>query len=458
MMSNTSTHPPNPLPPSEGEKKEDSREEWEIQRDSHKASGDAAFRSRDYASAVTAYTAALSVDPDNHLILSNRSAAYLAKGEKSRALADARACVEAKPDFAKGRGRLAAAVLSLGRYGEAREAYKKVLELDPGSAVATRGLESCRRGEETTRESNKASERRDLEAKQRRAEEEARKREEDAIAKRKKEKEDAKGSSGGTDKTEEDDLLDDFFSEVETTTTKEPEKNSEELTKDADTQKSGDGDCDGEGESNGRGENKIRVQLSDLGTSSDQISRLLAPNHEFRNLNPFLVLSVPRDAPGDVITSRYRALSLLLHPDKCPDPRAKEAFEYVRVAMQALGDEDKARHVKALVDGAMKNGKREWELAKSTKGKVSPEEGRKGLEEAQQKAVMKVFADIEMKRRDVEKRKRAQEQRERDQEDEEKKKEKDEREFDKKWRQGERVDKRVTSWRDFQSGPKKKKS
>ena len=72
------------------EKGDRGREEWEIQRDGYKVAGDAAFRAKDYASAVSAYTNGLSVDPSHHLLLSNRSAAYLARGEKSRALADAR--------------------------------------------------------------------------------------------------------------------------------------------------------------------------------------------------------------------------------------------------------------------------------------------------------------------------------------------------------------------------------
>ncbi|KAL7547085.1 hypothetical protein ACHAWF_010403 [Thalassiosira exigua] len=65
---------------------------------------------------------------------------------------------------------------------------------------------------------------------------------------------------------------------------------------------------------------------------------------------------------------------------------------------------------------------------------------------------MKIFAEIEQKRRNIERRKRGYEQRERAQEDEEKAKEKNEREHDKRWREGQRVDKRVGNWRDFQGG------
>jgi len=65
---------------------------------------------------------------------------------------------------------------------------------------------------------------------------------------------------------------------------------------------------------------------------------------------------------------------------------------------------------------------------------------------------MKIFAEIEQKRRNIERSKHDFEQRERAQEDEEKTKEKNEREHDKNWREGQRVDKRVGNWRDFQGG------
>ena len=78
------------------------------------------------------------------------------------------------------------------------------------------------------------------------------------------------------------------------------------------------------------------------------------------------------------------------------------------------------------------------------------------MEEAQEKAVMKLFAEIETKRRDVERRKRNQEKRERDLEDAEIEKLKAERDFDQNWKKGERLDKRIGNWRDFSHKKKKK--
>jgi len=71
----------------------DSSDDWKIQRDAEKQLGDASFRSGDYRTALAHYTAALSVDPDFAVALSNRSACYMKVGEKSRTLHDAQACV-----------------------------------------------------------------------------------------------------------------------------------------------------------------------------------------------------------------------------------------------------------------------------------------------------------------------------------------------------------------------------
>mmetsp|Transcript_14596 Transcript_14596/g.22126 ORF Transcript_14596/g.22126 Transcript_14596/m.22126 type:complete len:113 (+) Transcript_14596:1-339(+) len=104
----------------------------------------------------------------------------------------------------------------------------------------------------------------------------------------------------------------------------------------------------------------------------------------------------------------------------------------------------------------MKQGKRDWEAAKAkgNYGATGKEEDE--LTQSQNKATMKIFAEIEQRRRTIDRRKRGFEQRERAQEDEEKAKERNERDHDKRWREGERVDKRVGNWRDFQGGDSSK--
>ncbi|KAL7534808.1 hypothetical protein ACHAXR_007260 [Thalassiosira sp. AJA248-18] len=422
---------------------EDTREEWEIRRDELKSTADSHFRSKSYSLATQAYQDALQLDPSNHIILSNKSAAHLANGEKSKALHDAKKCVEHASSWAKGYTRLAAAMASLGRFNEAASVYSKVLkELEPNNAVAKKGLEDCRSKQ------HKAREDKEKEARQMQMELDRKKTEKEEQEKQKKEEEMTAGKSAGN---EEDDLLDDFFSEVENVAEKPKPSKSDEANAKSDS---------GEDPNN----NRIKTQINDLGTSTFQIDRLLQVNYEWKNLNPFCVLDIPHTIDDDsVISARYRALSLLVHPDKCPDDpvRAKNAFEQVRKAMAQMNDEDKRRHVRALVTQGMKQGKRDWEAEKSKgniRGANDLGKEEEGLTQAQNKATMKIFAEIEMSKRNIERRKHEYEQRERAQEDEEKTKEKNEREHDKKWREGERVEKRIGNWRDFQGGGKKGRS
>ena len=193
--------------------------------------------------------------------------------------------------------------------------------------------------------------------------------------------------------------------------------------------------------------NAIKTHKKDLGTPESQVERLLQPNYQWRNLNPFYVLQVPPDASEADISRRYKALSLMLHPDKNRNlAKAEEAWDEVQKAKRLLlDDEHKAKHCRDLAEQGMIQGKSEWE--KSDK--------KESLEDMQFKAIQKIFAQIEYKRREVEKRQRAQEQRERQQEQEEMDRERNSMKFEKKWREEGRVDKRVGNWRDFQ---KKKKT
>jgi tetratricopeptide (TPR) repeat protein len=430
----------------DGQEEDVRKEEWEIQRDHHKALADAAFRKADYSTAIQEYTNAISLDPDFYLLYSNRSAAYLANGEKSKALADAKKCVSLKPDFVKGHNRLAASMMSLGRWNEARNVYRNVLNsLDEDNEVAKKGLEDCRLGEQRKREAELEMIRLAQEAKREAATSTTQKpctngnvHLENTVSETISSPQ--KDENGHED---EDDLLNEFFDEVEDAS---KDKNVE-CTKE-------------ESENDVPVENKIQIQLSDLGDTQTQIQRLLRPNHEWYNLNPFKVLDVSHEAPLDILSRRYKALSLLLHPDKVKNlsnasdsdivEKAQEAFEYVRKAMNSLKDETKAKYFKDLVEEGMKQGKKDYETNKSNNSTLT-------LEQCQEKSVMKIFAEIERKRRDVERRKRNQEKREREQEDAEKDKLKKEHEFEKKWKDNERVEKRIGNWRDFTQGGKRTK-
>jgi Flp pilus assembly protein TadD len=69
--------------------------------DELKAQGNAAISAHDYPKAVECYTKAIELAPDNHVLYSNRSAAYTSMGQYEKALADAEKTVTLQPSWPK---------------------------------------------------------------------------------------------------------------------------------------------------------------------------------------------------------------------------------------------------------------------------------------------------------------------------------------------------------------------
>jgi DnaJ family protein C protein 8 len=57
-------------------------------------------------------------------------------------------------------------------------------------------------------------------------------------------------------------------------------------------------------------------------TSNAQLKRLLNTNF----ISPYEVLMISIESTDEEIKKQYRQLSLLVHPDKCSDSRAADAF------------------------------------------------------------------------------------------------------------------------------------
>lgn len=114
-----------------------------------KAAGNAALKEGNTTLAIEQYTKAINADGSNHVYFSNRSAAYLKKGDAHNALEDANSCIGLNPGFAKGYSRKGAALHSLKRYNDSIAAYNEGLAKFPADAGLKKGLQDVQREKDT---------------------------------------------------------------------------------------------------------------------------------------------------------------------------------------------------------------------------------------------------------------------------------------------------------------------
>lgn len=107
---------------------------------SFKEKGNKHLQKEEYDEAIEAYSQAIALDPNDHVFYSNRSAAFLSKGDAERALEDAESCCETNPTWVKGYSRKGAALHKLKRYDEAKAAYNEGLAISPTDAGCASGL------------------------------------------------------------------------------------------------------------------------------------------------------------------------------------------------------------------------------------------------------------------------------------------------------------------------------
>jgi tetratricopeptide (TPR) repeat protein len=126
-----------PDPAKEAEERAKAKAE-KIQR--YKDRGNKAVQAGNFEDAIDNYSTAIELDPSNHVLYSNRAAAYCSVNQFQSALKDAQKCINLAPKFAKGYGRKAAALCGLNRRGEAVQSFHQGLSQCPEDGGLMKGL------------------------------------------------------------------------------------------------------------------------------------------------------------------------------------------------------------------------------------------------------------------------------------------------------------------------------
>ncbi|XP_015928637.1 dnaJ homolog subfamily C member 8 [Parasteatoda tepidariorum] len=197
-------------------------------------------------------------------------------------------------------------------------------------------------------------------------------------------------------------------------------------------------------------------------TPKQQIDRLLRPGSTYFNLNPFEVLQIEPETSLDDVKKQYRRLSILVHPDKNPDDRdrAQQAFDIINKAYKSLDDDGQRAKALEIVEEAkgrtdMMVEEKRRKQKKAGKGTKVEEDDPAKYKHAVYVLTMKLFADLERKRRQAEERGMEERKRKREEEIEEEEKKKTDKEWQKNYEESR--DNRITSWKEFQTGGKAKK-
>uniref|UniRef100_A0A2K6US79 J domain-containing protein n=1 Tax=Saimiri boliviensis boliviensis TaxID=39432 RepID=A0A2K6US79_SAIBB len=134
-------------------------------------------------------------------------------------------------------------------------------------------------------------------------------------------------------------------------------------------------------------------------TSKNQIERLTHPGSSYFSLNPFEILQLDPEVTDEDIKKRFRQLSTLAHPDKYQDDadRAQRAFEAVDKAYKLLLEQEQKER-------ALHVTRAEKEYVEHTEGKPTIVEvgDSEPFKQAVYKQTMKLFAELEVKRKERE--------------------------------------------------------
>lgn len=105
--------------------------------------GNKAFAAKDYDKAIELFSQAIALEPSNHVLYSNRSAARAGKKLYAEALEDASKCISINSSWSKGYARKGAALHGLRSYDLAIAAYEQGLEYEDSPALR-KGLQEVK--------------------------------------------------------------------------------------------------------------------------------------------------------------------------------------------------------------------------------------------------------------------------------------------------------------------------
>mmetsp|Transcript_21140 Transcript_21140/g.23602 ORF Transcript_21140/g.23602 Transcript_21140/m.23602 type:complete len:256 (-) Transcript_21140:74-841(-) len=110
-----------------------------------KDKGNKFYVAKEYDQAVEWYGKGVDMDPKNHVLYSNRAAAYIGMKRYDLAFKDTSKSIEVKPDWMKGYYRQAMALSLLGLHEKAAEVCKRGLKAVPGNGDLKRKLTECQK-------------------------------------------------------------------------------------------------------------------------------------------------------------------------------------------------------------------------------------------------------------------------------------------------------------------------
>ncbi|XP_039493247.1 sperm-associated antigen 1 [Drosophila santomea] len=108
----------------------------------HRLRGNESFKAKEYENAIEEYNCSILYDPENAVhAYNNRAVAHFKLKKYFSAISDCQACLQLDPMNVKAHLRMAEAHNAEGRHLESLSIYKKVLDFEPGNAIATKAVE-----------------------------------------------------------------------------------------------------------------------------------------------------------------------------------------------------------------------------------------------------------------------------------------------------------------------------